>query len=356
MPTLNRYIALTLIKGWILVTIIMLALFGLLQFVQELEHTGNRYKTIDAALFVLRTLPQLGLDLTPVSGLLGTLIGLANLSRHSELIAMRAAGVSSFQLLLSVLMPSVLFSILILLAIEFISPVLHEQAEIQRAVTRSGHSSLLKGKGLWSNAGLRFFNVRNLAHSGIPAGIKYYEFEPDGKLVMFAHADHADLNQNREWSLKDVQKKTWEETSLTTKTLKELDIGPFWKKSELPLLPLSTAAMPPSSLYEYARYLHATNQRSDHIELAFLQKITLPLITLAMICLAVPIGAGQATQRTSDFALHLGIGALIGILFYLGSQIIHTMGPVVGLPPALLVSTPSILVMGAAIFLFRRMA
>ena len=67
MRTLNRYIALTLVKGWILVTVIMLALFGLLQFVQELEHTAASYKTIDAALFVIRTLPQLGLDLAPAT-------------------------------------------------------------------------------------------------------------------------------------------------------------------------------------------------------------------------------------------------------------------------------------------------
>ena len=355
MSALDRYMALALLKGWLLVGVIMLSIFGLLQFVQELEHVGGRYQASDAALFVLATLPQLGLDLAPVIGLLGTLLGLANLSRHSELIAMRASGVSPQRLLRAVLIPAGIISVALLLVAEYVAPALQQQAEGQRAVARSGRSSLLHGKGLWSNAGLRFFNVRTLQHGRIPADIDYYEFDPDGKLIMFAHADHADLDQSREWSLIDVHKKTWRGNGLKTQTLAALDMGPFWKKSELPLLALSTSAMSLSSLYTYAKHLKDTRQRSDRIELAFWQKATLPLSTLVMVFLAVPIGGGQSTQRTSDFARRLGLGALVGILFYLGSQIIHTSGPATGLPPLALVSIPIILIAIAAILLFRRM-
>lgn len=354
MSALDRYIATALIKGWLLVGVVMLSIFGLLQFVQELERVGGRYEAIHAAQYVLRTLPQLALDLAPVTGLLGTLIGLANLSRHSELIAMRSSGLSHSRLFRSVMIPAILMAVTILLVAEYVVPVLQQQAEGQRSIARTGRSSLLHGKGLWSNAGMRFFNVRNLEHGHIPTDIDYFEFTPEGKLVMFAHADHADLDQSREWSLINVHKKTWRD-ALQTEQISELDMGPFWKKNELPLLSLTTSAMSISSLYHYARHLKATNQHGERIDLAFWQRITLPLTLLAMVSLAVPIGAATSTHRTSGLAKRLAVGAIIGILFYLGSQIFQTSGIAMGAAPWLLTSIPVVVVVIAATLLFKKM-
>lgn len=354
MPALDRYIALALIKGWLLVGILMLSIFGLLQFVQELEHVGGHYKAVDAAFYVLRTLPQLALDLAPVTGLLGTLVGLANLSRHSELIAMHASGLSPARLFRSVLMPATLMAVSLLWAAEYIAPDLQQQAEEQRSLIRSGRSSLSHGKGLWSNAGLRFFNVRKLEHGRIPTDIDYFEFTPEGKLVMYAHAERADLDQSREWSLINVYKKTWRDR-IETEFIEALDMGPFWKKSELPLLSLSTSAMSVSDLYFYARHLKATNQRSERIDLAFWQRIMLPLSLLTMVAMAVPIGATNTTQRTSSLAMRLAIGAIAGILLYLGSQVLQTSGLAMGATPWLLAFIPVAIVTTIAIVLFRRM-
>lgn len=354
MPALDRYIALALLKGWLLVGILMVSIFGLLQFVQELEHTSGRYHAVHAAQYVLRTLPQLALDLAPVTGLLGTLVGLANLSRHSELIAMRSAGLSPVRLLRSVLAPATLLAIMLLLIAEYIAPVLQQQAEEQRSIIRSGRSSLVHGKGLWSNAGLRFFNVRKLEHGRVPTDIDYFEFTPEGKLVMYAHADRADLDHGREWSLINVLKKTWA-GKIQTETLEELDMGPFWKKSELPLLSLPTSAMSISDLYTYARHLKATRQRSERIDLAFWQKIMLPLMLLAMVSMAVPIGATNTTQRTANLAMRLAGGAIVGILLYLGSQVLQTSGLAIGAAPWLLTAIPVVIVVLAASLLIRRM-
>ena len=355
MPALDRYIAMALIKGWLLVGIVVISIFGLLQFVQELEHVGGNYKTIHAALYVLRTMPQLLLDLAPVTALLGTLIGLANLSRHSELIAMRSAGLSPGKLFRSVMVPASLMAVTVLLVAEYIAPVLQQEAEGQRSVMRTGRSSLLHGKGLWSNAGMRFFNVRHLEHGRIPSDIDYFEFTPEGKLVMFAHADRADLDDSREWSLVNVHKKTWTE-KLQTENINELDMGPFWKKSELPLISLSTSAMSVTSLYFYAKHLQATNQRSERIKLAFWQKVMMPIAILAMVSMAIPIGASSTTQRTSNLAKRLALGAVAGIVLYLGSQVLQTSGLAMGAAPWLLTAIPVVIVAIVALLLFRRMA
>ncbi|MEE9342390.1 MAG: LPS export ABC transporter permease LptG [Gammaproteobacteria bacterium] len=359
MPDMNafdKYIAMALLKGWLIVLTILLSVFGLLQFVQELEHVGQHYKTINAALFVLQTLPQLALDLMPVAGLLGTLLALAGLSRHSELIAIRAAGASNKRILLAVLLPGMALSIGILLLSEFVTANLYQYAEDQRAVVHAGSSTSTKnGKSLWSNSQGRFFHVGQLKHGHIPTNIQYYEFDEEGKLILAAHADYADLDQSRDWSLIDVVQKESSPTGLKTSHLDKLDMGPFWKRDELPALSLSTAAMPPTSLYKYAQHLRETNQRSDKIELAFWKKISLPLTTLAMIILATPMGAKITSQRNADFAQRMGIGALIGILFYLGSQIIHTSGAMIKMHPAILTLIPIGIILIASNIMFRKL-
>jgi lipopolysaccharide export system permease protein len=245
-------------------------------------------------------------------------------------------------------------AVTVLLVAEYIAPVLQQQAEGQRSIIRTGRSSLLQGKGLWSNAGTRFFNVRNLEHGRIPSDIDYFEFTPEGKLVMYAHADRADLGHSREWSLINVHKKTWSE-KLQTENISQLDMGPFWKKSELPLISLSTSAMSVSSLYFYAKHLKATHQRSERINLAFWQKAMMPLAILSMVSMAIPIGATSTTQRTSNLAMRLAMGAVAGILLYLGSQVLQTSGLAMGAAPWVLTSIPVVVIGIIALLLFRKM-
>ena len=62
----------------------------------------------DVFLYVLLLLPRFSYELFPVAVLLGSLIGLGGLASHSELIAMRAAGVSLSRIVLAVMKAGVL--------------------------------------------------------------------------------------------------------------------------------------------------------------------------------------------------------------------------------------------------------
>ena len=355
MGRLDRYIAAALLKGWTLVLTVMLAIFSLLAFVEELEHVGGRYQVTDALRFVAYTMPQRAYDLAPVITLLGTLIALASLAKNSELIAIRAAGTSVPRFLRSVLMPTVLLVVALALFAEYVAAPAYQKAEAERSVIRSGKGKLLKGKGLWSNNGQRYFNVRTLRLGRIPSGIDLYEFNADGRLKLAIHADHADVHEGRRWTLVDVRYKQLEDGRLVSKHLDRLDMGPFWSREELPALSLSTTGMSLSGLYEYARYLDATGQRPDRIELAFWQKATIPLAAGVMVLLATPIGAGLGTQRSSGFGRRIATGAIIGILFYLGTQIIHTAGLLLEIDSALIALIPIALITAAGTVLLRRM-
>ena len=108
-------------------------------------------------------------------------------------------------------------------------------------------------------------------------------------------------------------------------------------------------------LYAYSDYLKSTDQLSERIEQIFWQKVALPLTTGAMVFLAVPIGASVGTTRSSSFGKNLAIGAGVGILFYLLSQLIQTGASMADIPPALAAFMPIVLVLSVALGLINRM-
>ncbi|MDT8386351.1 MAG: LPS export ABC transporter permease LptG [Thiogranum sp.] len=355
MSRLDRYIGGYLLSGWILVWLIMSAIFSLLTFVDELERTSDLYRVSDAALFILYTLPQRSMDLVPVIVLLGTLVALAGLNKNSEIIAMRAAGMSLGRLFRSVAMPAVLLVIGLYASYEYVAAPLYQQAETQKAMTRQGKANLFKGRGLWSASDYRYFNVRTLQHGSVPTEIYLYQFAPDGRLLDFIAADTAVPAPNREWRLIDVQHKKLRNGELRTEHKEQLDMGPFWSSEELPIIPLSITGMTLTGLYSYTRHLQETNQQMERVEQLFWQKMALPLTAGAMVLLATPIGAGLGTQRSAVFGRNLARGAGIGILFYLATQIINTGGPMLGIPPPVVAFIPVALVLAAASGLFYRM-
>jgi lipopolysaccharide export system permease protein len=353
---MDRYVGRKLVVAWLLVWVIMSSIFGLLAFVDEIERVTARYTVLDALQFILYTLPQRSMDLAPVIVLMGSILALAGLNKHSEIIAVRAAGVSLLRLFGAVAVPAGLLVVLLYTVSEYVAAPLYQQAEIQKTLTRSGQPNLLTGKGLWSNNERRFFNVRALKGSEIPRSIYLYEFAPDGRLLNFIYADHAQLTRNRRrWDLIQVSQKTLHNGTLETSRKKHLEMGPFWSRNELPALPLSAAGMTPSDLYEYAGYLKTTNQLSTRIEQLFWQRIALPLTTGAMVFLAIPIGASVGSVRSNAFGRNLAMGAAVGIIFYLFSQLVQTGAAIIHIPPSVAAFAPVILVLSVAVGLVSRM-
>ncbi|TCK19083.1 lipopolysaccharide export system permease protein [Thiogranum longum] len=355
MNRLDRYIAWQLVKDWTLVWIVMSAIFSLLAIVDELERIQNHYQTADVVQYILYTLPQRSMDLVPVIVLLGTILALARLNKNSEIIAMRAAGMPLTYFFRAVAVPALLLVLLLYGVSEYVSAPLYQKAETEKSLARTGRTNLLRGKGLWSVNNLHFFNVRTLRHGKIPSDIYLFQFAPDGRLLNFIYAETAEPSKDREWELRDVTQKTLEDSTLKTTFRKELATGPFWSPEELPVLPLPITGMTLTGLYGYVEYLHATNQNWQRAEQLFWQKIALPLTAGAMVLLATPIGASLRSQRSTAFGSNLAIGAGLGIGFYLLIQIINTGSSLVGIPPAIVAFTPTILVLAATGWLFSRM-
>lgn len=354
MGIIDRYIAITLCKAWLVVLIVLLAIFGLVAFVGELERIGWDYQLREVLMFMALTLPQRALDLAPAITLLGTLLGLASLARHSELVVMRAAGMGLKRIVIAIATPTVVLMVALGLFTEYVAAPLHQKAEATRNVMRSGDANLLEDKGLWSTDGNNFMNVREFRLGQIPENIDLYQFDSGGRLRLAIHAKRAEVNDDRQWTLFDlIYKEVREDGRLSSQRIDQLSMGPFWTKEELPALSLSTAGMSLTGLREYSHYLRSRGQQASTYELAFWTKASIPFASGAMVLLATALGAGLETSRGS-LGQQIAVGAIIGILFYLGAQIIQTIGLIMDLNIAFSVLMPIFIVIAASAYLLTR--
>lgn len=91
-------------------------------YLAELEDISDSYTYFDALTYILYKSPYFLEQFTPTGALLGAVIGLGLLANNSELIVMRAAGLSIYRIVSWVLQPAFIFVILALGINQYVLP------------------------------------------------------------------------------------------------------------------------------------------------------------------------------------------------------------------------------------------
>jgi lipopolysaccharide export system permease protein len=352
---LQRYIAGSLVRSWFIVLIVLGTVFGLVALIQELDRTESDYGVVQVIYFTLLSLPQQLLDLMPVIALLGTILALAGLDKSNELTIISCSGVSLAKLLKAIAMPTAGLMILLWLSLEFVAAPMFQSAQQLKVSARNKNPDIMPNGGVWSKYRKRYIHIGLMLGGKKPGNIELFRFNDDGELVLALSADSAEVSNDRSWQFKQVKQKVLLADELNTSRVEQLEIDNLWSKAELPTLSLSSQSMRLSVLYEYAAYLKANEQAYEDYEFTFWQRLTQPVTVAAMILLATSISAGTGSRRDSNLGYNMAIGALIGILFFLGSQITYAVGQLMQLNFLLITLSPIFAVLACSAFMLHRM-
>ena len=159
---LQRYIALNLARGWLIVLLVLGSVFGLISFIGELSHTRFDYNSLAVARYTLLTLPQQLVELAPVIALLGSILALANLDRFNELTIISCTGFPLTRLLGAIALPTVLLMAGLWIAMEYVTPQLQQSAERERHLLRYRNDTRIPDGGLWSANNLSYIHLGQL--------------------------------------------------------------------------------------------------------------------------------------------------------------------------------------------------
>jgi len=206
--TLNRYLAQQFLVGVGVVYAGFLFLSFSLDIVDLFDKTaGKHVSTVALIAMSMFQLPDLGLHLLPFAVLLGGVFSFVRLSRSQELLAIRAAGVSAWNLLLPPIVAAMLLGILTVVAYTpFSSHMLGQYAALEAKYIRGQASQLAISKnGLWLRQGDK--RGRSVVHALRVAdqGVRLEDaiiflYTPDDQFLGRIDAQSANLKPGR-WEL-----------------------------------------------------------------------------------------------------------------------------------------------------------
>ncbi len=314
--------------------LVLLGLFTFINFLDQLGDLGQGgYDLITLISYVLLTIPRIIYEIFPMAALLGTIIGLSLLANDSELIVMRASGISMLQITSAALKMGGFFVIAAVIVGEFISPFTETKAERSRAEALQQNIKQQTNFGLWMRDNDTYVNVGEVLPDLTLLRVKVFEFDENKQLRSLVSAKDGVFDGSN-WLISDV-KQTLVDADGTTSVLNLPAAN--WSSEVTPQI-LSVFLIKPDQLSfwqlsRYIRHLNENQQKTDPYELAYWNKIMLPLSTAVMVILAIPFVF--ANLRSGSVGRSLFLGIMLGLSFYAANQGLGYVVLVYELPPML---------------------
>jgi lipopolysaccharide export system permease protein len=382
MRTVRRLLYRDIVGSVAFVTLAFLSLFFFIDFVDELNDTGKRGRTLGTAvLSSLLEVPGHLYELLPISVLIGTIYALARMAQSSEFTILRTGGLGPGRALGLLAGLGVAFAALTFVIGDYVAPPAEREGVLVKARARGG---LAIGRtGAWlkerrSEDGVErnfSINIGAAGDAGSLRDVRIFEADAAGRLVARIEARAGRVGGDGTWTLSKVTVARWPVPShagsgaappaapaasgpgtgngapmVQLQSLPELR----WPSTLSPevvagaVLPLKT--MSTYELWRYGGHLSAQEQDSQRYEIQFWKKALYPFACLVMVALALPFAYLHA--RAGGVSLKVFGGIMLGISFVLLNNVASHLGMLRDWTPWVAAAMPGLvyLVMSLAAF------
>ena len=337
MRLIDRYIARTIWMSVLLVLLVIVGIDALSAFIDEAGDRSEVYGFGQIGRFVLLSIPGRCYEFIPFAALIGSLIGLGQLASASELVVMRAAGVSNTRLGWTVLQQAVLFALLGFALGEYVAPVAEQRAQSGRDLALYADRQLGRAQGIWRRDGDRFMHVRAVAGENRVFGVTVYDFDDSGWLSQVLFADRGRY-QGGQWALSDVVISRFGDTAISSDQQAALQLATNITPQILSLENVAPSQLSLRDLLGYTRFLRSQGEDTADFDLAAWNKISQPAAVAALVLLAISFVFGPLRDGTLGFRIFAGVMA--GILFRLSQDLLGPASLVFGFSPLTAAVTP----------------
>jgi lipopolysaccharide export system permease protein len=301
---------------------------------RELEHAGKGgYGYGEVIIYVLLTLPGRLYELFPAAVLVGGLMSMGALAGGSELVAMRAAGVSIRRIVAAATQAGLVLMLALILIGEFVVPVSEQYGQEFRWQKLNMQIAQSGKRGFWAREGRYYINVGTIYPDSRLSNLSIYELDENGDgMASITHAKSA-LQTGGAWELRDVHRTSFEGDSVSNQILDVEHREALLDSALLSVLSVEPETMSIRDLHSYAQYLLNNKLDASSYWLAFWLKITTPLSCVVMMLIVMPFVFGSL--RSVNTGQLLVIGILLGLGFYILLQVVSRVGEIYQFPPLL---------------------
>ncbi len=350
---LTAYIVKEVLKSSAVAVMLLLTLFNLFTFSDELKDLGKgNYDLQDIFLYIALTSPRVFYELIPSAALLGSLFVIGAMGNNREIVAMRAAGLSIFWIIKTVMLAGVILVSVSVFVGEFIAPEAERTAQLIRTTAQNDKIMMHSEYGLWLRENNQFINVRGIEKKGVLSDIYIYEVDEQGHLVLINEVEQATFLGQGLWQMKGIKQTEISAKQVFASHKAEMQ----WKTSIDPdllnVVVVNSDNMSLYDLYLYISFLQENNQKSQVFELAFWSRLINPLVTFVMLMISIPFVI--SVKRGVGGGARMMIGIIIGMTFNIFDKIVGHLGLVYEFNPMVMAILPSLVVFLGASYVVSR--
>ncbi len=295
-------------------TLLVLAfLFVLFSYVGELSALKKGYTAWDAFKYVLWDSPHNINRIIPIASLIGAVLGLGSLASNSELIVMRASGISLWKIVGWVMRPALLLVVLSLVTTQWIIPYTSEQAKSiksQRTIAALGEV-----RGYWSREGQRFIYIDYANSSGNLNHVRVTDFDENNHLKSVILAEQGKFIKNGQWTLDNTQQLSiLPDGDSKFEDIKQQDLPLALQPKYVHMVTLDPEEIAPSELVSFMQYMSKYSQVPKTYQFAFWKIVGAPFSLLALTLIACSFIFGPLRQQSMGFRLVIAL--FVGLTIY----------------------------------------
>ena len=304
-----------------------------------LAHHGNG----DAELwrYVSLRLPQLVARFLPFSVLLGTLVTLATLNQNSEIVSMKAAGISAHQIIAPLILASLGVAAL---SFAFNERVVTRATDTLNAWEAVDYGPVPRDSGVRPNVWVRWGDdlvfaaeVKGAGEATTLGGVAIYDRAGE-TLQRIVKAKSA-RRQSGQWLLNGVN-----QFDVGTGLQTEMTSMPYGKgldPLQFTLAKVSADEEDFATLRQSIRALKLTGRDTAELESGFWHKLSGPLSAVLMPLLAAIAAFGLA--RSGQLFIRAVIGMALGFAYFVADNFALAMGNLGAYPPLVAAWAPFLL-------------
>ncbi len=345
MPVIFRWIFYGCLNRSAVMMATLLAIYVIIESFDKARYLGHGLTTRLMIEYMLMKIPFMVSEFMPIIVLIGASVYLIEISRHHEVVAMRAAGLGINKVLTPLLCVALLAAAISFSIGEWVAPITNQRLDTIEQVNIQHKHSGRQGVQ-WLKDGHRFFRLTPLSHRQF--ALTMIETGDKGDWIRRIDSVRAHYSHGV-WHMHDVYLTTpSRDEGMRFKRHDEMDIRST-ADPETTGLP-RPRHMDFFQLYHYIHDLEHAGLSAGAYNYALQRKFSAPFACLLMVILAAALCLGSG-DRNSHASFGLVIAISLGLAFYIVGNAGHLLASSEHLPAAFAAWLPSFVFGGLALFL-----
>jgi lipopolysaccharide export system permease protein len=335
MKIVDRYLIREYLRNMLFITLSFVSLFLLIDFFEKFRmFLSNNATLLQMGSYFLFQIPMVVSQILPAAVLLASLITCGYLSRHSEITAMKANGISLYRIAVPILAIAALTSLLVFALGEWVTPHTNDRARYIRLVEVQKQPSMgtFKQDQIWYRGQKGIYNFRLFdAQTGTLQGITIHYLDGQMNLVMRLDAEKGEWKEGR-WIFHNLLFTRFSEGGFPVLSrVKQQVVDLPEKPTDFQVVQKSAEVMGYFELERYIRKLRSEGYDATRYVVDLHGKIAFPLVSI--ILAVIGISFSLRSERSGGIAQGIGAGLIIGFSYWIVYAFGMSLGRSGTLPP-----------------------